>query len=114
LRCFGRLNFAGIPYLDLIHGEENVKFGYFRCCKKLTIHESSQPSVAGRLAIVTGQSVPESLIDTFVDQNAHLGTCEQKVLCFFECSEGRITREALTACRHATPVTNATSCTVIL
>jgi len=34
-----------------------------------------------------------ALIDTFVDQNAHLGTCEQKVLCFFECSDGRITRD---------------------
>jgi len=33
--------------------------------------------------MVTGQRVPESLVDTFVDQNAHLGTREQKLLCFF-------------------------------
>ncbi len=47
----------------------------------------------GYLAIVTGQRVPESLIDTLVDQNAHLGTCEQKVFCFFESSDGRFTRD---------------------
>jgi len=61
--------------------------------KKLIIRQTSQSSVAGRLAIVTGQRVPESLIDTLVDQNAHLVTCEQKVLCFFQCSDGRITRD---------------------
>ena len=49
--------------------------------------------VTGCLAIVTGQRVPESLIDTLVDQNAHLGTCEQKVFCFFESSDGRFTRD---------------------
>lgn len=87
-----------------IYGEENVKFGCFRCCKKLTIHQSSQSSVAGCLAIVTGQRVPESLIDTFVDQNAHLGTCEQKVLCFFECSDGRITRDGRKPSRKSSSV----------
>jgi len=36
---------------------------------------------------------PESFIDTFVDQNAHLSTCEQKLFCFFERSDGRFTRD---------------------
>ncbi|MGB9435368.1 MAG: hypothetical protein WBQ89_24180, partial [Candidatus Acidiferrum sp.] len=70
-----------------------MKPGFFRCCKKLTIRQTGQSSVPGCLAIVTGKRVPDSLIDTFVDQNAHLGTCEQKVLCFFQCSDGRITRD---------------------
>jgi hypothetical protein len=43
--------------------------------------------------MVTWQRVPESLIDPFVDQNAHLVTCKQKMLCFFQCSDGRITRD---------------------
>ena len=42
---------------------------------------------------MTGQRVPESLIDTLVDQDAHLGTCEQEVFCFFERSDGRFTRD---------------------
>ncbi|MFI5097332.1 MAG: hypothetical protein ACHQT6_05090 [Candidatus Acidiferrales bacterium] len=60
----------------LIHGEEDVKSGCFRCRKKVAIFQTCQTSVTGSLAIVTAQGVPESLIDTFVDQNAHLGTRE--------------------------------------
>ena len=77
----------------LIHGEEDVKSACFRCRKKVAILQPCESSVTGSLAIVTGQIIPESLIDTFVDQNAHLGTCEQKVLRFFECSEGQFTRD---------------------
>jgi hypothetical protein len=44
------------------------------------------------LAIVPGQRVPEPFIDTFVDQNAHLWTCEQKLFCLFERSDGRFAR----------------------
>jgi len=82
-----------LVFETLIHGKENVEFGCFRRYKKLTIIQSSQSSITGSLAIVTGQRVAESLIDTFVDQNAHLGTCEQKVFCFFERSDGRFTRD---------------------
>src|SRR5260370_4583903 len=42
---------------------------------------------------LAGQRIPESLIHTFVDQNAHLGTREQEVFCFFECSDRRFTRD---------------------
>jgi hypothetical protein len=77
----------------LIHGKENVEFGCLRRCKKLAIFQSSQSSVTGCLAIVIRQRVPESLIDTFVDQNAHLWTCKQKVFCFFERSDGQFTRD---------------------
>jgi hypothetical protein len=38
-------------------------------------------------------TVVKSLIDTFVDQNAHLWTCKQKVFCFFERSDCRFTRD---------------------
>jgi uncharacterized protein (DUF433 family) len=48
-----------------------------------------ESDVAGGLAIVAGQRIPESLIHTFVDQNAHLGTREQEVFCFLECSDRR-------------------------
>ena len=37
--------------------------------------------------------VSESLIDTFVDQNAHLGAGEQKALRFFERGDGRFARD---------------------
>jgi hypothetical protein len=40
------------------------------------------------LAIVTGQEPAKSLINAFVDQNAHSRACEQKVFCFFEGSNG--------------------------
>jgi len=42
---------------------------------------------------MAGQIVPESLIDTFVDQNAHLGTGEQTALRFFERGDGRFARD---------------------
>jgi hypothetical protein len=45
------------------------------------------------LAIVAVQQGPESLIDTFIDQNAHLGTREQKLLSFFERSDRQFTRD---------------------
>jgi hypothetical protein len=45
-----------------------------------------------RFAIVTGLKIPESFVNALVDQNAHLGTCEQKVFCFFQSGEGRFTR----------------------
>jgi hypothetical protein len=37
------------------------------------------------------ERVAEALVDAFVDQNAHLGACEQKVLCFFEGGDGGCT-----------------------
>ena len=77
----------------MIHGEEHVKFGRFRCRKKLPILQSSQSSITGCLTIVTGQAVPEPHIDSFVDQDAHLGTREQKMLCFFECGDSRFARD---------------------
>ncbi len=58
----------------LIHGKKNVEFGCLRRCNKVAIFQSGQSSVTGCLAIVLRQRVPESLIDTFVDQNAHLWT----------------------------------------
>jgi len=51
-------------------------------------------SITGCLAIVFGQRIPESLIDTFVDQNMQLWTCEQKLFCFFERSDGRFARDS--------------------
>ena len=52
------------------YGEKNIKLRGFRGRKKLAIPRSSQSGVTGCLAIMTGQGVPESLIDTLVDQNA--------------------------------------------
>src|SRR5216684_7768176 len=53
----------------------------------------ASPAKTGCLAIVTGQRVPESLIDALVDQNAHLRACEQEVFCFFKGSNGHFTRD---------------------
>jgi hypothetical protein len=61
----------------LIDSKENVKLGRFRRLKKLAILPSSQSCVTDCLAIMAAQRVPESLVDTFIDQNAHLGTREQ-------------------------------------
>jgi hypothetical protein len=56
----------------LIYGEKNIELRCFRGRKKLAIFQSDQSGVTGCLAIVTRQGVPESLIDTLVDQDAHL------------------------------------------
>jgi hypothetical protein len=77
----------------LVHREENIKSRGFRRCKKLAILASRQPRVTRSLALMAGQIVPESLIDTFVDQNAHLGTGEQTALRFFERGDGRFARD---------------------
>jgi hypothetical protein len=42
------------------------------------------------LAIVTTEVNPESFINTFVEQNTHLGTGEEKLLRFFEGGDGRL------------------------
>jgi hypothetical protein len=60
-----------LEFDTLIDGEKNVKFGCFRCHKKLAILQSTQSGVTHCLAIVATQRVPESLIDAFIDQNAH-------------------------------------------
>ena len=78
---------------SLIHGRENVEPGCFRGIKKVAILQSGESGIAGCLAIVAGQGVPESLINTLVDQNAHLGTCEQEVFCFFESGDGGFPRD---------------------
>jgi hypothetical protein len=76
----------------LIHGKENVEFGCFRGDKEVAILQSSESGATGRLAIVTGQLIPESLVDALLNQNAHLGTRKQEVLCFFEGSDSRFAR----------------------
>jgi len=42
---------------------------------------------------MTRQKVAKSLIDTFIDQNAHLRTCEQKLFRFFKRRNGQVTRD---------------------
>jgi hypothetical protein len=56
----------------MIHGEENVEFGFFGGDKKVAVLETGESGVTGGLAVVARQPVPESLIDALVDQNAHL------------------------------------------
>jgi hypothetical protein len=51
----------------LVHGEENVKFGGFRCREMVAVLESCESSVTRGLAIVAREIVPESLIDAFVE-----------------------------------------------
>jgi hypothetical protein len=60
----------------LIHSQENVKFSCLCRLEKVAIPKSCQSGVAGCLAIVTGQRIAESLVDAFVDQDAHLGARE--------------------------------------
>jgi hypothetical protein len=77
----------------LIYSKENVKIRGFRCQKKLAVFQSSHSRVARCLAIVVRKGVPESLVDAFIDQNAHLGTREQKLLSFFERGDRQLTRD---------------------
>ena len=52
----------------LIQGEKGIEFGAFCGCE-----EVGQPSVADSLAVLAGQMIASSLVDTLVDQDAHLG-----------------------------------------
>jgi len=74
----------------LICCEENVKPGGFRRREKLAVLQSRQARVTSRSAVVTGQIIPEPLIDTFVDQNPHLRAGEQQFLRFFESGDRRL------------------------
>jgi hypothetical protein len=60
----------------LIDGEENVESGCLCGFEKVAILKSCQSRVAGCLTVVTDQRIAESLVDAFVDQDAHLGTRE--------------------------------------
>ena len=77
----------------LIDGKENIKFGCFCRREKLTIFQSSKTGVTSSLAIVSEERVPESLINAFVEQDAHLGASEQEVFGLFERGEGHFTRD---------------------
>jgi hypothetical protein len=72
----------------LVDSEQDLESGFFRCHEKVPILEPGEASVTRSLAVVPMQSVPESLIHAFVDQNAHLGAREQEFFRFFESSDG--------------------------
>jgi len=68
----------------LIDGKENIESGCFCRRKKFTIFEPGQSGETGSLTIVRRQRIPESFIDAFVQQDAHLGACKQQVFGLFE------------------------------
>ena len=57
----------------LIQGEKGIEFGAFCGCEEVAIFQAGQPSVADSLAVLAGQVIASSLVDTLVDQDAHLG-----------------------------------------
>lgn len=69
---------------SLICREENLKPGGFCSREELAVLQPCQTARYAGLEVVTRQMVAESFIDTFVDQNPHLGTIDQKFLRFFE------------------------------
>jgi hypothetical protein len=82
-----------LVFNTVIHGKQDIEFGRFRSSEKFSILQASQSSITSCLAIVRRQGVPESLIDVFVEEDAHLRTREQEVFSFFECGEGRFARD---------------------
>jgi hypothetical protein len=76
----------------LIHAEEDVEFGSFRCFEEVAIFQPGKSGVPDCLALVTRQRVSETLVDTLVDQDEHLGVREQKLFCFFQSGDGRFAR----------------------
>jgi hypothetical protein len=86
--CDSSTTQALLIFDTLIHGEENIKPGHFRSDKEVAVLQSGESCVTGRLTIMIRQPGTESLINAFVDQDPHLETHEEKVLCFFECGEG--------------------------
>src|SRR5438128_10048437 len=76
----------------LIHGEENVEFGYLCGFEKVAILKTCQSGVASCLPIVTGQRIADSLVDTFVTPDAHFGAREQHMFCVRESSDSGVPR----------------------
>ena len=56
----------------LIQGEKGIEFGDFCSCEEVAIFQPGQPSVADSLAVRARQMIASSLVDTLVDQDAHL------------------------------------------
>jgi hypothetical protein len=77
----------------LIHGEENIESGWFRRRQKFAIPHPSQSGITSSLAVVGWERIPKPLIETFVEQNAHLGARKQEMLGLFERREGRFARD---------------------
>jgi len=91
--CDGSADKILLVFDALIHGEENIEFGDLRGGKKIAVLKSGESSITSGLALMTGEGVAETLIDAFVNENAHLGTREQQVFRFFEGGEGRFARD---------------------
>ena len=51
----------------LIQGEKGIEFGAFCGCEEVAIFQAGQPSVADSLAVLAGQMIASSLVDTLVD-----------------------------------------------
>ena len=58
-----------------------------------TLPQKYRRAITSGLAIMAGKSVAETLVDAFVNENAHLRMREQQVLRFFEGGEGGFPRD---------------------
>jgi hypothetical protein len=77
----------------LINRNESLESRSFRCSEKLTIFESGEAGISRCLAVMSRQSVAESLIDTFVNQDAHfLLARKKKFFRLFQGGEGGCAR----------------------
>jgi hypothetical protein len=68
----------------LIDGEQQRKPRGSGGFDQLAVLESRYAGVTSRLTIVIGKGVTQSFIDTFIDENSHLGPREQSMLGLFQ------------------------------
>lgn len=72
-----RARMAAATDAELQKGQEQYRAGdiagALTTFRRIALSRPNDPNVLFSLAEALGQVVPESLIDTFVDQNAHLG-----------------------------------------
>jgi hypothetical protein len=58
-----------------VHGHQNIEMGQLNGVQKLGVFQSGKTCIPHGLTIVSGEGISQPLINTFVDENAHLGPC---------------------------------------
>jgi hypothetical protein len=67
-----------------INGKEHIKFRGFRCGKQGAVFQSCEAGVASSHDFVAGKQISHPFVNTFINQDAHLGACGQELAGFFQ------------------------------
>ena len=89
-----------------INRNQRFKARLFGCREQFSVTQASQSCVAAGLTIVPAELMAQSLIDTFIQEEAHLEAGEQRFFRFFQSLQGHLPanrRKALKKTLQAVP-----------